>query len=304
MTAPDQPSSVAQAADEDEVPALRLPPITDESVAEQPSLFGDPPMAARREETHEREAFLDRALAIDGNPSPVYLGSLILGSLLLMGAAALGIFPWAASALATVGLMATMFRGGYWVTLACSVAVVVFAGAALWPREPTLADVVPTADTSQDEDTTADEIPEGSLGFQLNELTDLWNDLDQPPKITRGFSLSSEPGLLDGFVIRFDQGASLAGAYNPQDDFVYALSASSRLDHEAATTMYLHLCFLLHPYSQECIDAYWEKGVDGGTPGDYLGTRHSAEWRIGGQTWRLAIVGNVQEVKVLGDPPT
>ena len=103
--------------------------------------------------------------------------------------------------------------------------------------------------------------------------------------------------------MRFDEGASLTGAYDPADDFVYAISATNRLDHESATTMYLHLCFILHPYSQECIDAYWEEGLDGGQPIDYLGSEHTAEWQIAADTWQLAIVGNVQEIKVLGEHP-
>lgn len=304
MTPFEQPTSVDQAPEEENAGEAVRTPTSDAPFPEQPTLFGDVPARIEDEGAEEREPFLDRFLAIEATPSPVYLGSLMLGSVLLMGAAAFGIFPWPASALGIVGLLATMFRGGYWVTLACSIGVVVVAVSFLWPREPTLADAAPIdGPTSQSQDAT-EEVPEGSLGFQLSELRDLWNSLDEPPKIDRGFSRSSEPGSLDGFVIRFDQGASLAGAYDPTDDYVYALSASSRLDHESATTMYLHLCFVLHPYSQQCIDRYWEDGLDGDTPSDYLGTRHSAEWHIGSQTWRLAIVGNVQEIKVLGEPPT
>jgi hypothetical protein len=32
--------------------------------------------------------------------------------------------------------------------------------------------------------------------------------------------------------------------------------------------MYLHVCYLLHPFSQDCIDAYWAEGLDGGELAD------------------------------------
>lgn len=303
MTPAEQNTSVERAPEEERVGVPVRASSAEEPMPEQPSLFGDVPTTAGDGNPREQESFLDKVLAIAGTPSPVYLGSLMLGSVLLMGAAALDLFPWAASAIGIVGLLATMFRGGYWVTLACSVAVTVIAVMAIWPGEPTLADAPPNEGIISQSQGASEEIPHGSLGFKLDELRDLWNSLDEPPRIDRGFSRSSEPGPLDGFVIRFDQGASLAGAYDPNDDYVYALSASSRLDHESATTMYLHLCFVLHPYSQECINGYWEEGLDGDRPEDYLGTRHSAEWKIGSQAWRLAIVGNVQEIKVLGEPP-
>ena len=280
------------------------PTQSDESVPVQASLFGEPGEGPRDEGRHELEPLLDKVLVIDGTLSPVYLGSMLVGSLLLMAAGAFDLFPWAASAAGVAGLLATMFRGGRWIALACSAAVIVVAGAGLWPREATLADAGVVGAIGDRQDTASEQPPDGSLGFRLGELGDMWNALEQPPRVNRGFSRSSEPGPLDGFVIRFDQGASLAGAYDPSDDFVYALSASSRLDHEAATTMYLHLCFLLHPYSQECIDAYWDEGLDGATAADFLGSRHKSEWQIGSQTWRLAIVGNVQEIKVLGEPPS
>ncbi len=221
-----------------------------------------------------------------------------------MVAGSLGFLPWAVSGIGVLGLLSTMFRRGRWVTLACGVLVIVVATMTLWPDEPTVAEST-TADEGLAGDETASEgTPEGSLGFRLDELPDRWNALDEPPKINRGFSRSTDPGPLDGFVLRFDEGASLAGAYDPTDDHVYALWASSRLNHESATTMYLHLCFMLHPYSQDCIDAYWEEGLEGRRPEDYLGSRHTAEWTIGSQVWRLAIVGNVQEIKVLGQPPS
>lgn len=249
------------------------------------------------------DGFLDSILSFEGDPSPIYIASLLIGSALILAAAALELFPWIGSALGVTGLLATMFRGGRWATLACALAVVVVVTASLWPRELTLADVGPAATSGQSQAASADDAPEGSLGIRLSELADLWNALDQPPTIGRGFSRSLDRGPLDGFVLRFDDGASLAGAYDPSDDYVYALWTSTRLEHEAISTMYLHLCFLLHPYSQDCIDTYWADGMDGKSPADYHDAQHSAEWQLGDETWRLAILGNIQEIRVLGDHP-
>lgn len=272
----------------------------DEPHVDQPTLFDPDPEVASSEEDG---SFLDRVLAFEREPSPVFLAAILAGSVLMLAAATLGLFPWIGSALGVAGLLATMFRGGRWVTLVCGLAVVGVVLADSWPREPTPADVGSGDATAQTQTDPGTEAPAGSLGFRLSELPDLWNALDRPPMITRGFSRSLERGALDGFVTRFDEGASLAGAYDPADDYVYALSASTRLDHEAVTTMYLHMCFALHPYSQECIDAYWDEGLNGRSPIDYLGTEHTAEWQMGEETWRLAIVGNVQEIKILGEPP-
>ena len=295
MTRPAEPTP--------EKESLEVTPASDQSDMEQMSLFEEPAVVPDSE-TEDSVPYLDRVLAIGKSPSPVYLTSLLVGSMLLIVAGSLGFLPWAASGIGVFGLLSTIFRGGAWMALACGAVVIVISLMSLLPEEPTLADAVPAGEPSAESQGRVDEIPEGSLGVRLEELPDRWNALDEPPKINRGFSRSSDPGPLDGFVLRFDEGASLAGAYDPADGHVYALWASSRLHHESATTMYLHLCFMLHPYSQDCIDAYWEQGLDGRRPEDYLGTRHTAEWTIGSQVWRLAIVGNVQEIKVLGEPPS
>ena len=141
----------------------------------------------------------------------------------------------------------------------------------------------------------------GSLGIYLDDLTDLWNSLPQSPGIAGGFVYNTEPGQYDSFIYRFGDWGRLAGAYDPSNDAVYALLATGQFSNEATSQLYLHLCFILNPYSQECIDNYFEKGLDYGTLADFGDVSHQAEWQMDDQTWRLEIEGNVLTIRVLGE---
>jgi hypothetical protein len=246
---------------------------------------------------------VDKIFAFDGEPSLVYLGSLLAASALLIAAAALGDFPWLASIVGVVVFLATMFRGGRWVALAGGIAIVGIVLVSAWPQERTLADAIAEGDATATigQSGAEEQAPEGSLGFQLGEVTALWNELDQGPLIRRGLVRTPESGQFDGFVYQFDDGASVAGAYDPQEEYVYALLASVRLSHESADNMYVHLCYMVHPFSQECIDGYLEQGLGGEPLESYQGTRHSAEWQVDGVTWRVDIGGGVQELRALGE---
>jgi hypothetical protein len=63
--------------------------------------------------------------------------------------------------------------------------------------------------------------------------------------------------------------------------------------------MNLHLCYLLHPFSQDCIDGYFERGLAGKDLAFYTDGAQEAEWRIGEERWRLTIENNVQTIRVL-----
>jgi hypothetical protein len=141
----------------------------------------------------------------------------------------------------------------------------------------------------------------GSLGINVSDLTHLWNSLPQSPGITGGFVHNTEPGQYDSFIYRFGDWGRLAGAYDPSTDAVYALLATGQFSQEATAQLYLHLCFMLNPYSQECIDNYFEKGLDDGTLADFGDVSHQAEWQMDDQTWRLDIEGNVLTIRVLGE---
>ena len=140
----------------------------------------------------------------------------------------------------------------------------------------------------------------GSLGIRLQEIEQAWNDAGIPPQIRGAFALTPEPGPLDTFLYRFDQGAVVAGAYEPGEGVVYALMLRVGLGHEAISDLNSHLCHLLHPYDQACLDAFAdETGVNGTSVSDFEGRDHAVEWSYEGNTWRLSISGDVETVRVI-----
>lgn len=269
---------------------------------DQPSLFATGQIDEEASASDEKAPGIDRVFAFDGEPSMVYVGSLITGAILLILAAALGLVSWLLTFIGIVGLAATMFRGGSRVALLAGVAVVGIAVADLWPDESVPPPAIAVSGPAQGS-TEPESPPEGSLAITIDQVVELWNGLDSPPLIDRGLVRSAESGPLDAFVHRFDDQASLVGAYDPSTGYVYALAASARFDHPAATNMYLHLCYMLHPFSQECIDAYWEEGLQGKKLEDYRGLTLEGQWRLEGNTWKLGIAGNTQELQVVGDLP-
>ncbi len=140
----------------------------------------------------------------------------------------------------------------------------------------------------------------GSLGIRLQEIEQAWNDAGIPPQIRGAFALTPEPGPLDTFLYRFDQGAVVAGAYEPGEGVVYALMLRVGLGHEAISDLNSHLCHLLHPYDQACLDAFAdETGVNGTSVSDFEGRDYAVEWSYEGNTWRLSISGDVETVRVI-----
>jgi len=178
-----------------------------------------------------------------------------------------------------------------------------FSIIALFDSGGTTVDAAPTPSPSGPAQLA--EIPVGSLGVRFEDLEEGWNALDDPPFILRGISTTPEGGPLDSFLYRFDGGAVLAGAYDPGDGFVYALMARAGLGHEAASSMYVHLCYLLYPGTQECFDAYVdESGVFGRTVEELSASDHRASWSFEGNEWRVEIADDVQTIRVLGPVET
>jgi len=138
-----------------------------------------------------------------------------------------------------------------------------------------------------------------SLGIVLDGLADGWNAVPDPPLITGGIVTSPETGPLDSFLHNFDGSAVLAGAYDPSDGSVYALMAKTGLDDESVSSLYVHLCYLVHPGSQGCLDTFVEEtGMFGKAHTDFAGTEHSADWEFEGHQWRLGIAGDVETIRV------
>lgn len=239
--------------------------------------------------------------AIRENLSLHYLGILVVTAAILMLAATLDMVPWLVSIVGITALLATLVEHGSWVAIVGGLAIAfIGVGALLGIGDDPPAFDSP-ADVSSPVPTTPDADVPGSLGIRLDELADLWNGVAGQPAISRGFVKNSEPGQYDSFIYRFGDWGRLAGAYDPSNDSIYALVATGQMSREATGQMYLHLCVVLHPYSQECIDAYHREGLGDRSLLDFDGLRHETSWVMDEQTWQLTIEGNVLTIRVLGE---
>ena len=228
-----------------------------------------------------------------------YLGSLLITSIVLTVAASLGWLSWTVSIPAMIVLLTTLFQGWRMVTVAGAVvvAVIVVIGVMM----------TATGDTPSEQAETVRLQPQdpyppvpGSLGVYMDQIPDLWNTVDTPPRITKGLTRYNETGEYDTFLYRFGEWGRLAGAFDPDNEAVYALLITGRFSGEATDQLYLHLCYVVAPFSQECIDSYYQEGLDGGTHEDFTDIAHEAEWALGDHTWRLEIDQNVMTIRVYG----
>lgn len=210
---------------------------------------------------------------------------------------------WATVVLGGVGIVTKKTRDGRWMSWTAIGLGVVFSMVGLYfSGEGRIAS--PIAVSAAGPEPSA-EIPDESLGVRFAELPDRWNALDKPPYLLKGISTTPEPGPFDSFTYRFDGGSVLAGAYNPSDDFVYALMVRAGVQHEASQTMYVHLCYLLYPGTQECFDSYVkESGIFGKDREDLIGSDHFSSWQFDGNEWLLEIVDNIQTMRVLSPRQT
>jgi hypothetical protein len=180
--------------------------------------------------------------------------------------------------------------------LAAALIVGVMALIAAWPDDTSAPSPVRTLPPSELAEVTAPD----SLGLKSADLPARWNEVDAPPPITGGLIRSLEIGKFDSFSYRFSDTSLLAGAYDPADDYVYALMASAWIGDESATRMGFHLCHLAQPFSQECIDDLVERGLAGKTLAEYTDLVHEAEWTLGENRWSLEIAENIATIRVLG----
>jgi hypothetical protein len=138
-----------------------------------------------------------------------------------------------------------------------------------------------------------------SLGVLLADVTEAWNEVGDPPSIDGGIMTSPEPGRLDSFLYRFEGTAVLAGAYDPDDGSVHAVMARAALHDDAAGSLFIHLCHLLHPGSQECLDAFVEvTGTFGKPHSELAGMQAELGWDLEGQAWELEIANDVETIRV------
>jgi hypothetical protein len=141
--------------------------------------------------------------------------------------------------------------------------------------------------------------PEESLGIRFGEVRELWNSVDQQPSITQDLRRTPENGEFDSFRHGFDASAELIGAYRDSDDYLTALVARASLDHPGVSTLYLHMCHLVSPFSPECIDNYFATGLGGQTLEDLATTGLNTVWEYEGNEWRVSIEGKLLTIRVL-----
>jgi hypothetical protein len=123
--------------------------------------------------------------------------------------------------------------------------------------------------------------------------------------IVTGVTTTPEAGPLDSFLYRFDGAALLAGAYNPTDGYVYALMAKIGIRHDAQSNIFVHLCYLLYPGTQKCLDQFMEEsGVYGKTPDELSESEPSTSWTFMGNEWRVQVVDDIETIRVLGPVQT
>jgi hypothetical protein len=143
------------------------------------------------------------------------------------------------------------------------------------------------------------EAPVESLGIRFDEVRELWNSVDQPPSIAQDLRRTLENGEFDSFRHGFDSSAELIGAYRDSDNFLTALVARASLDHPGVSTLYLHMCHLVSPFSPECIENYFATGLGGQSLEELAATGHDISWDYEGNEWRVTIEGKLLTIRVL-----
>lgn len=141
-------------------------------------------------------------------------------------------------------------------------------------------------------------IPPDSLGIRFGEIRELWNSIEQGLSISPQLRRIPENGPLDTFRHGFDTSAELIGAYRDNDDYLVALVARASVDHPNVSTLYLHMCQLINPFSPECIDNYFTAGLGGQTL-EELAPGHNTSWTYEGNEWRVSIEGKLLTIRVL-----
>lgn len=240
------------------------------------------------------------SLTVRRDLSGMYVAGLAIAAGALLIAAWLGAIPWFVSVSAVALLATTLFEGMRMVTRvgAIGVAAIVVIGV--------LSDLgseqTPPAPVAMNTLPPEDPFPPvaGSLDIYMDQVTDLWNSVDSAPRIVRGLTRHNEIGEYDTFLYRFGEWGRVAGAFDPENEVLYALLAAGQFSGEATEQLYLHLCFMVAPYSQECIESYHQVGLGGGSLSDFTDLTHQAEWKLGEHTWRLEIDQNVVTIRVYG----
>jgi hypothetical protein len=230
--------------------------------------------------------------------SGTYIALIAVASIGLVAVGASGWLSWFVALSAVVLLATTLIEGWRVVTISGTLLVVgmILVGFVASLGEPTPPQ--PTVAVTNPAPQQPAEIP-GSLGIHMDEVTDAWNTLEGEPRITKGLTRYNETGEYDTFIYRFGEWGRLAGAYDPESEVLYALLAAGWLTEAPTAQLYLRLCFLVAPYSQECVDSYLSQGLGEVALAD-LESPYRSEWPVADHTWRLDIEENLLTIRVFG----
>ncbi len=143
------------------------------------------------------------------------------------------------------------------------------------------------------------ELPEDTLGIQFDQVRQSWNAAEHPPLIASPLRRTPESGELDSFFHRFDPEAEVIGAYRDSDDYLVALLVRAYIGHEAISTMYLHLCHLINPFSPECLDNYFTIGLQGKGIAELNEVGSEMVWDYEGNEWRVTVGDDQLAIRVL-----
>ncbi|HEY6635205.1 MAG TPA: hypothetical protein VI141_06285, partial [Acidimicrobiia bacterium] len=229
-----------------------------------------------------------------------------------LGAALLTVFfggsfapiAWIAVVVSAVALVRVKDEGMRWMAWVGLGLGLLFSLFGLFASGAEEAEPTPPAAAASDSEPVA-AAPAGSLGVEFADLKEGWNAVPDPPLIVTGITTSPEAGPLDSFLYRFDDAAVLAGAYNPADGYVYGLMAKVGIRHEALSSMFVHVCYLLYPGTQDCFDKFMEEsGVYGKTPEELSEGQFSTSWTFKGNEWRVEVVDDIETIRVLGPVQT
>ncbi|MGD2060620.1 MAG: hypothetical protein PVF87_07135 [Acidimicrobiia bacterium] len=231
------------------------------------------------------------------NLSRSYLISLLAAAVVLLLVSSIGMISWWVSLPTVMVLATTLFEGWGKVTTAGALVVAAIMIVGVLSSLGGSTQTAPVVEATLPPQDPNPAIP-GSLGIYMDQVTELWNTVDAPPRITRGLTRHNEVGAYDTFIYRFGDWGSVAGAFDPDTEAVYALLLTGSFDEPATEQLYVHACFMVAPYSQECIESYHEQGLDENALADFADTTHEAEWGLGENTWRVEIGQNLLAIRI------
>ncbi len=229
-----------------------------------------------------------------------HVAILLFASLVLLVGGLFGVISWWVVIATLIVLATTVFADMSKITLlGAGIAAVLMFLSLLFPGGE--------AESAETQQVTATQAPrdpyppvEGSLNVYMDQIGERWNTVQSQPQVVKGLTRQNETGPYDTFIYRFGEWGRLLGAYDPANEMLYALVATGQFSGAATDSLYLHLCSVVAPFSQDCIESYKEKGLDGQPLADFADTAHQSEWALGDQTWRLEIDQNVLTIRVYG----